>query len=359
MSVHPEKGGYRVKWRENGKQRSRMFDRKGDADHFDIAMRRALQLGPHLVRELERSALTLEAFVRTGFRTHAATLSADTRRHYRWALENHLTELLDEPLLTLDVPRLATHQQHLLDHGRTANTVRQAMTRLSGILQVAVEHGHIPANPARTLRKIPAEPRDEVNPLAPVELERLIAALDGRGRIIGLLGGHLGLRPLEIRQAPWDAFDGSTLTVGRARTKRSAARTRIIDVPEVTAHELKAWRLQSGGRGDEPIIGELGKDGLRLWAYKHLDPAARRATGRADVTLYTLRHSHASALHYCDDYTLPRILKRLGHSAPVHFQHYAHVIQASEGKPHHATLDALIGAARAKPVFRHGSAEPR
>jgi integrase len=48
-----------------------------------------------------------------------------------------------------------------------------------------------------------------------------------------------------------------------------------------------------------PIIGDLGKDGLRLWAYKHLDRVARKATGRDDVTPYTLRHSHASACKYC------------------------------------------------------------
>lgn len=63
------------------------------------------------------------------------------------ALELHLSELLDEPLVALDVPRLAAHQQHLLEHGRSANTVREAMTRLSGILQVAVEHGHVPGKP--------------------------------------------------------------------------------------------------------------------------------------------------------------------------------------------------------------------
>src|SRR5213596_1531230 len=198
--------------------------------------------------------------------------------------------------------------------------------------------------------------RGKPGPLASVGLERLIASLGGRDRAIVLLGGHLGLRPLEIRQVPWSAFDGSTLTIGRARTKRSAARTRLVTVPAITARELRAWQMESAGRGGEPIIGPLGSDGLRLWAYKRLDPAAHRATGRDDVTLYTLRHTHASALHYCNDYTLPRILKRLGHSAPVHFQHYAHIVDAAEGRPHHASLDALIEQARAQLVFRQSSA---
>jgi integrase len=181
------------------------------------------------------------------------------------------------------------------DNDRTPNTVRTAMTRLSGILQVAVEHGHIPANAVRSLRKVPADPRPDVNPLAPAELEGLVTGLDGRGRAIALLGGHLGLRPLEIRQVPWSYFDGSTLTVSRARTKKSAARTRVIDVPAVTSRELRAWQLESGGRDDDPMIGQLGEDGLRLWAYKYLDPAARKATGRDDDVVHAAPYARLDA----------------------------------------------------------------
>jgi hypothetical protein len=83
---------------------------------------------------------------------------------YAWALEHHLVELVDEPLLTIDVPRLAADQRYLLDHGRTPNTSREAFKRLSGILQIAV--GHITANPARTVRKVPLPPRPEVAPLS-------------------------------------------------------------------------------------------------------------------------------------------------------------------------------------------------
>jgi integrase len=55
------------------------------------------------------------------------------------------------------------------------------MTRLSGILQVAVEHGHLVGNPVRGLRKLPPDPREEVRPLTPAELEALIQAFrEGR-----------------------------------------------------------------------------------------------------------------------------------------------------------------------------------
>src|SRR3954453_15428943 len=105
------------------------------------------------------------------------------------------------------------------------------MTRLSGILQVAVEHGHVPGNAARALRKVPAPPREEVHPLAPVELEALIARFEGRARVITMLGGHLGLRPKEIRLVPWSNFAGASMTIARARPTPAPRPPRGTSVP--------------------------------------------------------------------------------------------------------------------------------
>ena len=279
MSVHKEAKKWRVKYRLAGKQRSRTFDRKGDAVTFDADIIRRRQLGPALAAELERETITLDGYVRGPWRTHAATLAKPTRAKYAWALEKHLRELLDEPLAALDVARLAEHQRLLLDRGVTASTVREVLTRLSGILQMAVEHGHIPANPARALRKVSAEPSEEVTPLSPVELERLIASFAGRDRAIALLASHLGLRPVEIRTAPWSALQGRTFTVGRSRTKRTASRTRVIAVPEITARELKAWRLESGRPSDDqPIVGAMAANAIPLG--RQAATASRRRSDR-------------------------------------------------------------------------------
>jgi integrase len=355
MSVHKRANGrWEVKYRVAGRQRSRTFDRKGDADRFDAEVKRRSQLGPALARELDRTTLTFDGFVRDGFRTHAATLAKPTREKYAWALENHLSELADEPLLTLDVPRLAAHQRTLLDRGASASTVREVMARLSGVLQIAVEHGHLPANPVRGLRKVRLDPKDDVNPLSPVELERMLAALKGRDRAIVLLGGHLGLRPLEIRQVQWGAFDGVTLTIGRSRTKRTAARTRTITVPKATARELKEWRLNAGRPGDsEPIVGAMTQNAMKLWGRRVLRPAIKTASGREDASLYTLRHTHASALHYAG-FTIPEAARRLGHGAALHVETYAHVVDSISGK-RYRDLDALFAAARNDPMFAESS----
>src|SRR5215212_4481327 len=106
MSVHKRGGHWQVKWRGGSNQRSRTFDRKGDADTFDREMRRRSQLGPVLAAELDRDAITLDGFVRGPWRAYAATLSPASRARCAWALERHLTDLHDEPLVVLDVPAL-------------------------------------------------------------------------------------------------------------------------------------------------------------------------------------------------------------------------------------------------------------
>ncbi len=346
MSVHKEGRKWRVKWKVAGRQHSRGgFEKKADAITFDATVKRRRHLGPQLAAELERESMTLLDYVKGPWRAHAATLALPTRDKYAWALEKHLRELVDEPLLALDVARLAEHQRLMLDRGCTPTTVREVFGRLSGILQLASEHGYIAGNSARALRKVSAEAREEVRALAPVELERLIASSTGRDRAIMLLAGHLGLRPIEVRMARWGSLDGGTFTVGRKRTKRTAARTRVIDVPDLTAHELKRWRMESGRPGgDEPIIGEMSPNAMKLWGRRQLPDGLR---------LYDLRHSHASALHYCG-FTVPEAAERMGHGPALHVETYAHVIKQIKGT-RYDDLDALIGAARAELRFRVGS----
>jgi integrase len=350
MSIHKRPNGtWKVSYRIAGKQRSRTFDRKSDATTFDADIKRRRSLGPLLAAELDRETTTLDQFVRTGFRTHAVTLSASARAKYAWALERHLTELTDEPLLAIDVARVVAHQRHLLETGRTASTTREALIYLSGIMQVAAEHGLIPGNPVRAVRK-PTPVRDEVRPLTPVQLETLIAALDGRDRIIVLLAGHLGLRPKELRSVPWRAFNDGTLLVGRAQTKATARRPRTIEVPRITAQELREWRLVSGRPDDDqPIIGQFGVEAIKSWTRQRFAPRVKAAIGRDDVTLYTLRHTHASLCHYAG-LTVPEAARRLGHGPSLHITTYAHVIDGMQGQRYDG-FDDLISVARANLVL--------
>ena len=75
----------------------------------------------------------------------------------------------------------------------------------------------------------------------------------------------------------------------------------------------------------------MTQNAMKLWARRVLRTAGTDATGRGDVTPYTLRHTHASALHYAG-FTIPEAAGRLGHGAGLHVETYAHVIDALDGK---------------------------
>ena len=342
MSIHKQAGHWRVKYRVAGKQRSRTFDRKGDAELFDAEVTRARQLGPHLMAELHRGTETLDDFINGPWRAHAATLAPKTREKYRWVLSNHLGSLGDEPLAMIDVAVLTAHQRSLLDKGLRPNTIREVYAQLAGILQIAVEHGRIPANPVRSMRRVKADPRTPIVPLEPVQVEALISATSGRDRAIIVLGGYFGLRPIEIHNVPWSRLLGDKLTIAKVDTKPSAS-PRTITGPNAGIQMLREWRLEAGRpEDDEPII-VLNVRQMDNWN-KALQKLGRDVIGRGDLTTYTLRHSHASALHYAG-YTVPRAAERMGHTQIVHMRHYAHVIDGLHGHVY-SDVDELILAAR-------------
>ena len=86
---------------------------------------------PHRLFLDSTSSPTLAEFLKTGFRTHAAIRPRKTREQYQWAVDLHLQELLDEPLVALTVPRLVEHQTFLLEHGRGRRTPSGPCSRSS------------------------------------------------------------------------------------------------------------------------------------------------------------------------------------------------------------------------------------
>ena len=344
MSIHKrtDRGGtnWRVHYRIGGRQRTRTFDRKADAVQFDALMKRRRQLGPLLTAELERESMTLEGFVRGPWRKQATTLAEPTRHKYAWALEKHLADLLDEPLLALDVARLAAHQGLMLERGCTPSTVREVLARLSGVLQ-------------------PLPARLHTGQLGPAD-EQGAGRSQGGGQGAGTGGagaahcGHHRPRPRHhaARRPPGAATHRSPLgPVVRARGRpvhhrpqpheahrRADARDR-----RARGHAPRAAGVAHGVGSpgdDEPIVGELSMNALKLWGRRHL-PAGFR--------VLDLRHSHASALHYAG-FTVPEAARRMGHGPALHVETYAHIIDSISGRRYEG-LDELISVARAELVL--------
>ncbi len=101
----------------------------------------------------------------------------------------------------------------------------------------------------------------------------------------------------------------------------------------------------------EPIVGAWTQNAAKLWGSRTLRKAIATATEARITTgsLYTLRHSHASACHYTP-MTLPEVARRLGHGAELHLRTYAHVIDGMNGE-RWASLDEMIASARSSLMF--------
>jgi hypothetical protein len=88
MSVKQEKrtGKYVVRWREEGRQRSRSFTYLRDAEQFEREQKRARELG--VLFRPDRGSETLAAVVELWWKGHVVpTLAENTRDAYRvvWA----------------------------------------------------------------------------------------------------------------------------------------------------------------------------------------------------------------------------------------------------------------------------------
>jgi integrase len=128
--------------------------------------------------------------------------------------------------------------------GLSANTVNKTITRLAQILEVAVEYGMIPANPARRKRRRLKSTRPRRAFVQPEQLMALLETaesyLQGRGRpLLATLAGA-GLRiqeALDLERRNVNLARG-TLTIDSSKTE---AGIRVVDLIPARRDELALW----------------------------------------------------------------------------------------------------------------------
>jgi len=185
MSVRKreDRGGqYEVRWREGGRQRARLFAKKGDAQAFELDVKRRRQLGP-LAAGVIQSRLTLAEFVRDEWwpRYAVPNLKPSTRRRYLEVWGTHLLPRIGDYPLREITPALV---EDLCSQFRAAKvgvqTQRKAVMLLQGILRRAVVRGLIPSNPVSVVDKPRQPPTKRPQPLAPLTVEGIRAGMSVR-----------------------------------------------------------------------------------------------------------------------------------------------------------------------------------
>ena len=351
---------YRVRWRQDRRNRAQTFSTKRDALDFDATRRRAARAG--LLQQLDAGTETLDEYVRdTWVPAYAAVLAPKTRRHYASLYDHHLSPSLGTVRLRdLTAERIARWQADRLAERAGAVAVRHALDLLSSIVQRAVEGQRIPTNPVRLVRKARPPRREEVIPLSPEVVERMrTATLAGSGadplRDATLLSvlAYAGLRPGEALALRWGNVRNGTILVDRSISLGQEADTktsqhRSVRLLSPLRSDLSTWRLAAGRPEDDALVFPA-KDGepwteaaYQSWRRRSFRRAFQ-AAGLGHARPYDLRHSFASLLLH-EGRNVIYVARQLGHDARLTLTRYGHVMEEYEDRPQLPAEDAIRAA---------------
>lgn len=218
------------------------------------------------------------------------------------------------------------NKQPLPERGLSNGSINHTLRHLSQILEVAVEYGEIPSNPAAGKRRRLKAAKPSRPWVEPEQLPALLASVDGVGRmLLGILAGA-GLRIGEALALRWQHVDlgTGTLHVVDAKTPKGV---REVHLTPALREELALWRAESGhtkpadyviatGTGRKHNPSNLRRDVLAK-AIKQANVTLGRAgiAPIADVTFHSLRRTFASLRCACGDY-VRYVADQLGHEDP-------------------------------------------
>ena len=345
---------WRVRWRQHGRNRARTFSTRRDARDFDAEVRRQRRAGS--LPALDAGAEHLGEYVTgTWAASHAATLAAKTRLHYASLYDHHLRPFLGSIALREITPEvIGRWQADRLASGAGPIAIGHAMDLLGSILEHAFVGGHVPANPARRVKKARPPRREEVQPISPATIEAMRAALEVRDATLISVLAYAGVRPGEALGLRWGDVREQTLLIQRAislgeesDTKTRQHRTVRLLAP--LAADLRLWRMAAGRPGNSELVFP-GKEG-QPWSQAAYQSWRRRAfkrgiqaAGLGHARPYDLRHSFASLLLH-EGRSVIYVARQLGHDPRLTLTRYGHVIDEFEDRPR-IEAEAVIADAR-------------
>ena len=367
MSVKLDKrsGKYVVRWRQNGRHRSRAFTSKRDAERWDHEQKRAKELG--VLFEPTRGSETLAEVVELWWAGHVtASLQEHTRDGYRVTWSRHIKPALGElPIRALSPGRVDAFRQALDEAGTGAATIAKALAILSGVCRFAVLRGLIDANPVREVRKPRVRRARFVAPLTPVDVERIRRELlrEGQLRDASLVSvlGYAGLRPGEALALRWADIRSGSLLIERSAAKGAVKMTknerlRAVRLLPPLAEDFAVWRACSDFAGDNDYVfanrrgGVSGEFDWRNWRRRVFGPAAAVAGVRVGRP-YDLRHSFASLLIH-EGRSLADVAVQLGDAVATVAGTYTHAFVEADALERVPAAEAIEAARTATGVRR-------
>jgi integrase len=328
------------------------FPSKADANRYLAQVEADLLRGAWTDPRLAR--ITFGEWVERWWPT-TADLRPGTRTFYDYLLRRLLLPAFeDTPLGRIDPMTVRSWLAGLHELGEvTPTTIAKAYRLLRRILNVAVEAGYLPRNPA-VIKGAGLERAAEMRHVSIPQLHALAEAVPGRYRALVLVAGYGGLRWGELvglRRRRVDLAGARIYVIEQlaevagkfiVSPPKTAAGQRVVVLPAVAvaalADHLDDYAAPepdglvfASGRGTylqrsnfsrlvwRPAVQQLGLDGLRFHDLRHTAATLAAAAGA----------------------TTKELMERMGHTSPAVALRYQHVMADRQGAIAVA-LDGLV-----------------
>lgn len=335
---------YEVRLRgADGKERSRTFRTKKEAERYERAQHTALDQG--LWVDPRSGRVTVATWAAEWQRT-VVHLRPSTRRIYDANLRNHIVPVLGGIELGRLTPSMlrawvAELTMKIGGHGRqlAPGSVAQAYRTLNRVLSAAVDNELLGRNPLRGVKPPPVE-TEPMRFLTHDEVATLASVIDPRYRGLVAVAAYTGLRAGELialRRRHVDLLHRTITVVEQVQvvsgrhvisSPKSSASRRSVALPGSVADALEAHLAVYAELGTEALVFPAPEGGfLRLENFRKRawTPAVGTA-GVAPLRIHDLRHTCAT-LAIAAGADVKVLQRMLGHaSAALTLDRYGHLL---------------------------------
>lgn len=346
---------YRVRYVDpDGKTCQRLFEKKGDADRYDVAMRGAVDRGDYVDPGTRRITLREYAEQWRTIQPHRDSTADRTRLQ----LAKHIYPALgSRPVAAI---RRSEVQAFVSGLDMAPSSARTVFSILRAIITAAIQDRIISYDPCFKIG-FTELPVTQLIPLTVEQVETLADAIGPLYRALVLFGAATGLRQGELfgLQVADVEFLRKTMTVQRQVQVQRGGGTatcplktrssfRTLPLGETPVDALAAHLKAYPAKGAEFIFRDEHGRALHKGRFdRDVWVPARTAAGLPEATCHDLRHFYASAL-IRGGLNAKVVAERLGHAnAAMTWKVYAHLWPDDEDRSRQAIDD----------VFRRPAAE--
>ncbi len=344
-------GTYRARWREfpGGPQKTKHFDRKGDAERFTDALRGDLARGVYIDPQAGRIRFQDYAEQWRAGQLHRRSTATQTETYLRLHAYPIFGHLLLGAVRRSDIQSWVKGRSEVLAPGSVELVYRWVAT----IFKSAVADRLIPASPCLRIT-LPKKTRAEIIPLSVEQVTLLADSMPRCYRALVLFSAGTGMRQGECFGLTVDRIDFLRRTVRVDRQlvgavggvpefgpPKSEASQRTVPLP-ATVVALLAAHLAEHGEGPQRLVfTNTEQRPLRRNTFNTAWHRAADANGLpGTATFHDLRHFYASLL-IARGCSVKAVQHRLGHNSAMEtLDTYAHLWPDSDNE----TREAVDGA---------------